>query len=77
MDRIELKVYKPKAKEERRCVQISGEADAILRRCVQISGEADAILRRLCRATGLSNGYIVSQMIIQGEKLVDIVEVTE
>lgn len=49
MDRIELKVYKPKAKEE----------------------------RRLCRATGLSNGYIVSQMIIQGEKLVDIVEVTE
>ena len=63
MDRIELKVYKPKAKEERRCVQISGEADAIL--------------RRLCRVTGLSNGYIVSQMIIQGEKLVDIVEVTE
>lgn len=63
MDRIELKVYKPKAKEERRCVQISGEADAIL--------------RRLCRATGLSNGHIVSQMIIQGEKLVDIVEVTE
>lgn len=63
MDRIELRVYKPKAKEERRCVQISGEADAIL--------------RRLCRETGLSNGYIVSQMIIQGEKLVDIVEVTE
>ena len=63
MDRIELKVYKPKAKEERRCVQISGEADTIL--------------RRLRRATGLSNGYIVSQMIIQGEMLVDIVEVTE
>lgn len=59
-DRIELKVYS-KPKEERRCVQISGEANKVL--------------TQLYRATGLPIGQIVSQMIIQGSALVDIVEV--
>lgn len=44
------------------------------RRCVQITGEANAVLMELYRATGLPVGHIVSQMIIQGAELVDIVE---
>ena len=44
------------------------------RRCVQISSEANAVLMQLCRATGLPIGHIVSQMIVQGAELVDIVE---
>ena len=44
------------------------------RRCVQISGEANTILTELYRATGLPVGHIVSQMIIQGAPLVEIVE---
>ena len=44
------------------------------RRCVQISGEANAVLTELYRATGLPVGHIVSQMIIQGAPLVEIVE---
>jgi len=59
-DRITLKGLSKAPKEERRCVQISGEANAVL--------------IELCRATGRSVGYIVSQMIIQGSRLVDIVE---
>ena len=58
-ERIELRVYKPKKDE---------------RRCVQISGEATEVLMKLYRATGLPVGHIVSQMIIQGAELVDIVE---
>ena len=58
--RIELKVYHLPRREERRCVQISGEANAVV--------------ERLCRATGLPIGVIVSQVLIQGESLVDIVE---
>lgn len=58
--KICLKVHKIPKKEERRCVQISGEANCAL--------------ERLYRATGLPIGTIVSQMIIQGEELVDIVE---
>ncbi len=58
-ERIELRVYKPKKDE---------------RRCVQISGEANEVLMKLYRATGLPVGHIVSQMIIQGAELVDIVE---
>lgn len=57
--RIELKVYKPRKDE---------------RRCVQITGEANAVLMKLYNATGLPVTHIVSQMIIQGEELVDIVE---
>ena len=57
--RIELKIYKPKKDE---------------RRCIQVSGEANEVLIKLCRATGLPIGHIVSQMIIQGAELVDIVE---
>ena len=59
MGKIELKVHNT-VKEERRCVQISGTANAIL--------------NELHRATGLPNGYIVSQMIIQGAEFVEIVE---
>lgn len=57
--RIELKVHSPKRDE---------------RRCIQISGEANKVLMQLCRATGLPIGHIVSQMIIQGAELVDIIE---
>lgn len=57
--RIELKVYKPRKDE---------------RRCVQNTGEANAVLMKLYKATGLPVTHIVSQMIIQGEELVDIVE---
>ena len=59
-DVIKLTIHKPKAKEDRRCVQITGEANTVL--------------MRLYRATGLPIGHIVSQMIIQGAELVDIVE---
>lgn len=62
-DKIELKVHKLPRKEARRCVQISGEANSVV--------------ERLYRATGLPIGVIVSQMLIQGEKLVDIVEEDE
>lgn len=58
-DRIRLTVHKPKKEE---------------RRCVQISGDANAVLMGLYRATGLPVGYIVSQLIIQGADLVDIIE---
>lgn len=62
--RIELKVHKKKkAKDDRRCVQISSEADEVL--------------MQLFRATGLPIGRIVSQMIIQGADLVDIIEEDE
>lgn len=61
-DRIQLTVHN-KPKEERRCVQISGEANTVL--------------MGLYHATGLPIGFIVSQMIIQGADLVDIVEVQE
>lgn len=44
------------------------------RRCVQINAEANAVLMDLCRATGLLVGHIVSQMIIQGANFVDIIE---
>lgn len=44
------------------------------RRCVQISGQANAVVMELYHATGLPIGHIVSQMIIQGRDLVDIVE---
>lgn len=47
------------------------------RRCVQIDGKADAVLMELYRATGLPLGYIVSQMIIQGAPFVEITEVQE
>ena len=57
--RIELKVYKPKKDD---------------RRCVQIDSTANEVLMKLYRATGLPIGHIVSQMIIQGADLVDIVE---
>ena len=56
---IKLTVHKPKKDE---------------RRCVQITGEANTVLMQLYRATGLPIGHIVSQMIIQGADLVDIVE---
>lgn len=59
-NRITLTVHKIKPRDERRCVQISGEANTVL--------------MGLCRATGLSVGHIVSQLIIQGADLVDIVE---
>lgn len=59
-DRIVLTIHKPKQKEERRCVQITGEANAVL--------------MGLYRLTGLPIGHIVSQLIIQGAELVDIVE---
>lgn len=59
-DRIILKGLSKAPKEERRCVQISGEANSVL--------------IELCRATGRSVGYIVSQMIIQGARLVDVIE---
>lgn len=58
-NRIELTVHAP-AKNERRCVQITGEANAVL--------------MELYRATGLPVGHIVSQMIIQGANFVDVVE---
>ena len=58
-NRIELRVYKTKREE---------------RRCVQINAEANDVLMHLYRATGLPIGQIVSQMIIQGADLVDIVE---
>ena len=58
--RICLKIPKPPKKDERRCIQIGGEANRVL--------------ERLCRLTGLLIGTVVSQMIIQGEDLVDIVE---
>lgn len=61
-NRIELKVYKAKKDE---------------RRCVQIDSKANAVLMDLYRATGLPIGHIVSQMIIQGAQLVDIVEEVE
>lgn len=57
-ERIKLTIHKPK--EERRCVQISADANAVL--------------MGLYRATGLPIGYIVSQLIIQGAELVEIVE---
>ena len=57
-DRITLTVHKPKDE----------------RRCVQISAEANAVLMDLYRATGLPVGYLVSQIIIQGAELVEIVE---
>ena len=60
-NKILLKVYKP--------------ADE--RRCVQISAAANAKLMEIYRATGLSLGYIVSQMIIQGADLIEIVEAKE
>ena len=44
------------------------------RRCVQITSEANAVLMELYRATGLPIGHIVSQMIIQGADFVEIVE---
>ena len=44
------------------------------RRCVQISGEANNVLMGLCRATGLPIGHIVSQMIIQGAEFINIIE---
>lgn len=44
------------------------------RRCVQINAEANAVLMDLYRATGLPVEHIVSQMIIQGANFVDIVE---
>ena len=47
------------------------------RRCVQITAEANAVLMGLYRATGLPVGHIVSQLIIQGADLVDIVEEDE
>lgn len=58
-DRITLTVHKPKKNE---------------RRCVQISAEANTVLMGLYRATGLPIGHIVSQLILQGAELVDIVE---
>lgn len=61
-NKIELKIYKPKKEE---------------RRCVQITGEANAVLMSLYRATGLPIGHIVSQMIIQGAEFVNIVEEEE
>ena len=57
-DRITLTVHKPKDE----------------RRCVQISAEANAVLMDLYRATGLPVGHLVSQIIIQGAELVEIVE---
>lgn len=57
-NRITLEVHKPKDE----------------RRCVQIDSKANAVLMELYRATGLPVGHIVSQMIIQGAKLVDIIE---
>ena len=56
--RIKLTIHKPKDE----------------RRCVQISAEANAVLVELYRATGLPVGHIVSQLIIQGAELVDILE---
>ena len=44
------------------------------RRCVQISGEANSVLMELYRKTGLPVGQIVSQMIIQGAQFVEIIE---
>lgn len=58
-DRIELKVHAPNKNE---------------RRCIQITPEANIVLMQLYRATGLPVGTIVSQMIIQGAELVDIIE---
>ncbi|PWM64922.1 MAG: hypothetical protein DBX61_11075 [Clostridiales bacterium] len=61
-NRIELRIVKKKPLKAER-------------RCIQISGEANSVLMEIYRATGLPASYIVSQMIIQGSKLVDIVEV--
>lgn len=58
-NRIELKIYRTKEEE---------------RRCVQITGEANTVVKIIQNATGLPVGHIVSQMIIQGAKFVDIVE---
>lgn len=58
-DRIELKVHRTSNYE---------------RRCVQISGEANTVLMEIYCATGLPIGQIVSQMIIQGADLIDIIE---
>lgn len=60
-DRITLTVHKPKDE----------------RMCVQITAEANAVLMGLYRATGLPVGHIVSQLIIQGADLVDIIEEEE
>lgn len=57
--KIELKVHRTNRNE---------------RRCVQITGEANATLMEIYRATGLPVGHIVSQMIIQGSKFIDIIE---
>lgn len=46
-------------------------------RVVRISGEANVALTEIYRATGLPITYIVSQMILQGAKLVEIVEEVE
>lgn len=61
-ENIILTVHKPKPKSKDD------------RRCVQISAEADAVLMQLYRATGLPVSRIVSQMIIQGAEFVEIVE---
>lgn len=57
--RIKLVIHKPKKEESR---------------CVRISGEANAVLMELYRATGLPVSHIVSQMLIQGAELIDIIE---
>lgn len=43
-------------------------------RLVRISADANAVLMRLYRITGLPLSTIVSEMVIQGAELVDIVE---
>lgn len=63
-DKIELRIRGSARKKEER-------------RCVQISGEANAVLEELHRATGLPVGHIVSQMLIQGVNLVEIIEEEE
>ncbi|MCI8388992.1 MAG: hypothetical protein HFE63_11095 [Clostridiales bacterium] len=44
------------------------------RRVVRINAAANAVLMKLYRATGLPLEHIVSQMIIQGAELVEIIE---
>lgn len=58
-NKIELRIARPPREE---------------RRCVQISGKANNVLNQICLATGLPVGKIVSEMIIQGAKFIEIIE---
>lgn len=59
---------------KKECITLTVHKPKDERRCVQITAEANAVLMTLYRATGLPVGHIVSQLIIQGAELVEIVE---